>query len=110
MRQVRVYLASKTVPQHLVDEMMSRPSNDIYWLKDSDKALIGDYNPGDEEALIAKCGYKRFKTMAIENWSEEKEYQVFKCMYDYWYEQYVPLQHKYIAKLSNGWRPWQGKQ
>jgi hypothetical protein len=110
MRQVRLYLASKAVPQHLIDEMMSRPSNDIYWLKDSDIALIGEFNPGDEETLIAKCGYKRFKTMVSENWSEEKVDQVLKCMSGYWYEQYIPLQHKFIVKLSIGWRPWQDKK
>lgn len=110
MRQVRVYLAAKAVPQYLVDEMMSRPSNDIYWLKESDIDLIGEYNPGDEEALIAKCGYKRLKTMVNENWSEDKIDQLGKCMGVYWYEQYFPLQHESIVKLSLGWRPWQDKK
>lgn len=106
MLKVRGYLASKTVPQYLIDEMMARPSNDIYWLKVHDEDLIGDINPGDEEALINKCGYKRIHVQSKERWSGEKTSKLIDCMNDYWEEQYYPLQLKFIAKLRTGWRPW----
>lgn len=106
MLKVRSYLASKSVPQHLIDEMMARPSNDIYWLKENDAQLIGEYNPGDEEALIARCGFKRFGQRHSENWSEEREDRLTVCVGDFWIEQYKPLQRQFIAKLRTGWRPW----
>ncbi|MFZ5523646.1 MAG: hypothetical protein ACOY9D_06125 [Pseudomonadota bacterium] len=106
MIKVRKYLASKSVPQHLIDEMMARPSNDIYWLKESDAQLIGEYNPGDEEALIAKCGYKRVRQRHDENWSKEREHRLNVCLGEFWIEQYSPLQRQFIAKLRTGWRPW----
>lgn len=109
MRRVREYLVSKSVAQHLIDEMMSRPSNDIYWLRARDLGLIGEYNPGVEEALISKCGYKRLRVRVDENWSDEREHQLAVCEYDYWSEQYLPQQTKFIAKLRSGWRPWSGK-
>lgn len=106
MRKARSYLASKAVPQHLVDEMMARPSNDIYWLKENDAQLIGEYSPGDEEALIAKCGFKRFRQRDDENWSKEREGRMNNCVAHYWFDQYSPLQRQFIAKLRTGWRPW----
>lgn len=106
MLKVRKYLASKSVPQHLIDEMMARPSNDIYWLKESDAQLIGEYNPGDEEVLIAKCGYKRFRQRHEDNWSKEREDRLSDCLVEFWIEQYSPLQRQFIAKLKAGWRPW----
>jgi len=106
MRKVRSYLASKAVPQHLIDEMMARPSNDIYWLKESDAQLIGEYNPGDEEALIARCGYKRFRQRHAENWTEEREDRLNTCLIEYWIKHYDPLQQQFIEKLRTGWRPW----
>ena len=109
MRKVRGYLASKAVPQHLIDEMMARPSNDIYWLKERDSELIGELNAGDEEALIARCGFKRIAVRINENWSDDRENRLSECESDYWIEQYHPLQHEFMAKLRTGWRPWSGK-
>lgn len=106
MRSARVYLATKAVPQHLIDEMMSRPSNDIYWLRRKDFSFLGEFNPGDEEALIAKCGYKRLDKRIEENWSQDREDQLANCNLDYWYEIYQPSQSQYLAKLRTGWRPW----
>lgn len=106
MRKVRGILASKSIPQHLVDEMMTRPSNDIYWLKRRDLEQIGEYDAGDEEALIAKCGYKRTGTMVDDNWSEERVNKLLDCSLDYWIELYVPVQKIFNAKLRTGWRPW----
>jgi hypothetical protein len=59
MRQVQTYLESQMVPRRLVDLMMSRPSNDIYWLNSKDLQEFGSYRPEVEEFLINKCGYVR---------------------------------------------------
>ncbi len=111
MRRVRAYLVSKSVAQHLIDEMMARPSNDIYWLRERDLELIGEYNPGVEEALISKCGYKRTRAMVEDdqNWIGERMERMLSCAWDYWEEQYLPQQIKFIAKLRSGWRPWSRK-
>ncbi len=106
MRKVRDYLNSAGVSQYLVDEMMSRPSNDIYWLKDRDLDAIGDYNAGIEEALIATCGYKRSSLMAAEKWSQERMAPVYACVAKYLGDKNRPLQLSYVAKLRTGWRPW----
>lgn len=107
MGVVRSYLIKKAVPQHLIDEMMARPSNDIYWLNEHDKRLIGDFGPGDEEALVAKCGYKRVETQLDEGWSKERMGQLGTCRTDYWLKLYYPINANFIAKLRTGWRPWQ---
>ena len=59
MQKVGQYLEGKSVPRRLVDAMMSRPSNDIYWLTNSDLDDLGDYRPEIEELFIAKCKYDR---------------------------------------------------
>lgn len=106
MRRFRGHLASKQVPQYLVDEMMARPSNDIYWLRDRDLELIGPCSAGDEEALIARCGYKRRGKVVDEQWSEVRRDKLTDCGIDYWDEQYFKHQIKYVLKLADGWRPW----
>jgi hypothetical protein len=106
MRNVRTYLAAKSVPHHLIDEMMARPSNDVYWLRDDDARLIGEYDPGDQEALIARCGYKPVRQMYIEGWSEKRQQRLAECVTEFRMERYRPLQEQFIAKLRTGWRPW----
>lgn len=59
MKRVRAYLESYLVPGRLIDLMMSRPSNDIYWLSDNDLEELGDYPPELEELFISRCGYDR---------------------------------------------------
>ena len=99
MRNVKGYLTNKGIPQHLIDEMMACPSNDVYWLKHRDLDLVGEFSPGDEEAVIARCGYKRWDARYRENWSDDRKDQLNNCMFDYWEEQYRTRQLQYIAKL-----------
>ena len=106
MRNVRDYLGTKVVPQHLIDEMMARPSNDVYWLNERDLNLLGELSPGDEEALIARCGYKRVYVRISENWNNDKENLLTDCMFEYYMEQYYPIQRQFIMRLRTGWRPW----
>jgi hypothetical protein len=109
MRNAKDYLVSKMVPQYLIDEMMGRPSNDIYWLGERDLNLLNEFSAGDEEALISKCGYIRPDVRQAQRWSSEKWNKLWDCEFDYWDEQYRPLQVQYLAKLRTGWRPWSAK-
>jgi len=45
MRAVRDRLENELIPRRLIDIMMSRPSNDIYWLTADDLLELGDYAP-----------------------------------------------------------------
>jgi hypothetical protein len=65
MRQVQSYLETQMVPRRLIDLMMSRPSNDIYWLNSKDFQEFGEYRPDVEEFLISKCGYIRATESAM---------------------------------------------
>jgi len=94
------------VSQHLIDEVMSRPSNDTYWLNYKDLESIGEYDPGLEEALISACGYVRISKMTAQDWSRERKIKVFTCVTDYWMDNRIPLQEQFAAKLRTGWRPW----
>ena len=59
MRKVTSYLEYHIVPRRIIDLMMSRPSNDIYWLTDGDIDELGNFPPALEELYITKCGYSR---------------------------------------------------
>ena len=106
MRKVKEYLVSEGVSQYLIDEMMSHPSNAIYWLNDRDLDAIGEYAPGVEETLIAKCGFKRSRTRILEGWSSEKNRQLNTCVTQAMLFNKIPLFQAYSAKLRKGWRPW----
>ena len=106
MRKIKNHLEGKMISQSLIEEMMSRPSNDIYWLTARDSEKIGEYNPGDEEALISKCGYKRFNQTYNENWSDQKYMQLERCAFEYWEKNYSDEHIFILSKLSRGWRPW----
>ena len=109
MAQAKSYLASRGVAQHLIDLMMSRPSNDIYWLSERDLEAIGPYDPGDEENLIRRCNYKRIAKIVEENWSDDQVNRLLECESDYWMESYGVKQLLLTEKLSKGWRPWKTK-
>ena len=56
--KARDFLQQQNLSQRLIDEMMRRRSNDIYWLNKADVAEIGGRSPYIEELLVAECGYK----------------------------------------------------
>lgn len=62
MSSLATYLDSQMIPRRIIDLMMSRASNDIYWLEDRDFEEIGMYSPEVEEFLISKCGYVSLKS------------------------------------------------
>jgi hypothetical protein len=59
MKKLSRYLEDQMLPRRLIDLMMTRPSNDIYWLTSEDLQQLGDYPPEQEELFIKKCGYDR---------------------------------------------------
>jgi len=59
MQKISAYLRNEDVPQRLIDLMMSRPSNDIYWMTQDDIDQLGTFSPSHEELLISRCGYNR---------------------------------------------------
>ena len=59
MEHVSLYLKKQMISARLIDVMMTHPSNDIYWLSESDLKEIGSYPPQQEEVFIQRCGYDR---------------------------------------------------
>lgn len=55
IRGVTSYLETNLIPRRLIDEMMSRPSNDIYWLTFDDLDELGESPPALEELYLSKC-------------------------------------------------------
>lgn len=65
MHLVASYLEKELLSRRLIDLMMSKPSNDIYWLKEDDLTEIANFPPEREEYLIQKCGYVRNRESKI---------------------------------------------
>ena len=66
MRRIQEYLEKQMVSRRLIDLMMSRPSNDVYWLTSTDFDELGEYSPQIEELLIRKCEYVRVTTRSAD--------------------------------------------
>lgn len=117
MAKISDYLRQESVPLRLIDEMMSHPSNDIYWLSDDDLWQLGEYHPGLEEVLIARCGYdKRYTTPAYEkllaSLDEEARAKgkaqlakLLTCITDT-RASFDAKRDAFLARLKSGWRPW----
>jgi len=102
MENVKQRLSKDKVPQYLIEIMMSRPSNDIYWLSDRDLEMIGEFNPGDEEVLIRACGYKRVNMLVREGASRDEARRIYSCERQYWERVYRPEQ----KATRDGMRDW----
>jgi hypothetical protein len=57
--QVAAYFREQLLPARLIDEMMRRPSNDIYLLTKEDLKELGPHPAPLEEVFIKKCKYDR---------------------------------------------------
>lgn len=74
MIAVTRYLEQRLVPRRIIDQMMVRPSNDIYWLTEKDLEELGEYSPPLEEYLIKECGYdRRISNMIVLAWFEHRD-------------------------------------
>lgn len=65
MKHIQGYLEQQMLSRRLIDLMMSRPSNDIYWLTSADFDELGEYTPQIEELLIRKCDYVRITAASV---------------------------------------------
>lgn len=120
MRSVNNYLVGENFPKRLIDEMMGRPSNDVYWLKQADKELIGKYAPAYEEELISKCNYSRAwerkMVAAMDRADSMGDHGAAKKL-DAEHREFMNCESKVskalwtmrkagLEKISSGWRPW----
>lgn len=116
MQKVATYLRNENVPQRLIDEMMSRPSNDIYWMTSDDIDQLGEYSPGVEELLIARCGYSRkwgdeYAEASLNNDSRkmreiDAKMKAFEqCSLDARSDN-IDANIRTMEKILGGWRPW----
>jgi hypothetical protein len=117
MGKIIDYLRKESVPLRLIDEMMTHPSNDIYWMSDEDLWQLGEYHPGLEEVLIARCGYdKRLTSPAYEKLlagqnddarakGEEQLATLLQCIAST-RASFDGKRDAFLAKLKTGWRPW----
>ena len=112
MRGVTSYLEANLVSRRLIDLMMNRPSNDIYWLNNDDIAEIGDVPPDLEELYIAKCRYDRRRIgqyveaeakrdFRLLGEIEAKDNEIVKCTSDLDFSVYQAG----MDKLLTGWLP-----
>lgn len=113
MQVVRQYLEENLVPRALIDEMMSRPSNEAYVLRTEDLNKLGEIPPWFEEVAIAKCSYRRSivdemlsaklvndatRYKQLEAWDE----RVIECLSDV---SSTP-RYRFVQSLWKGERPW----
>jgi len=117
MGKVADYLRRESVPLRLIDEMMTHPSNDIYWLSDEDLWQLGEFHPGLEEVLIARCGYdKRYTSPAYEQLllgldetaratGQAQLARLLRCIAST-RASFDARRAAFVAKLQSGWRPW----
>ena len=108
MKTVAAYLEDQMVPRRLIDLMMSRPSNDVYWLTDEDLNELGDYPPAQEELYISKCGYDRHLSENLGRAKRVGDSSLvsklnarLKCISNLQTEAY----YRGISKLKAGWVP-----
>lgn len=115
-KRVVAYLQDEALPQRLIDSMMTRPSNDIYWMTHADLQQIGAYPPALEELLIARCGYTRHLWQdfgqasrssdpdIVESGKEhEKTYRA--CLWTALKGQQTEIGES-LHRMRTGWRPW----
>lgn len=108
MDAIMDFLRNERVPQSLIDQMMSHPSNDVYWLNSQEIRSLGSYRAGVEEELIQKCGYsaKREDQMSARDYIRDSESGAGACITKYLVAAYGGAQLEAFAKMRAGWRPW----
>lgn len=108
MSDMRTHLIKSGVGHSLIDKMMAHASNDIYWLNAEEIRALGNYSPGVEEQLIAKCGYsaRRESQLSARDWIQSSQNGVGACVSDYMVKTYAPLRYAAVERMRQGWRPW----
>lgn len=113
MIEVRNYLESNLIPRRLIDIMMTRPSNDIYWLTSNDVAELGYYPPALEELYIAKCqaNIRQLSVQHIQAYSKNDSQEKarleaqFRTMFDCTNSLDLEANAAAIKKVAAGWLP-----
>lgn len=112
MARLRGYLVERNVPQRLVDEMMARPSNDVYWMTDHDIIELGNYSPEAEELYVANCDYRRNFTvsalqagMSVAQAAEAQD-KLSACESALQKRLRGTERLGLIRRMRAGWRPW----
>lgn len=113
MKAMRAYLEDNFVPRTLIDEMLSRPSNDGYVLTASDIRGLGEIPPWFEEVSIARCNYRRGIVREIveaQSRGRHDEAQRLRFLDNKIIECQHELRNKagilFVKKLAKGWKPW----
>jgi hypothetical protein len=112
VRGVTAYLDSKLMPRRLIDLMMSRPSNDVYWLASRDLDELGVNPPEVEELYIFKCKFDRRRNAQLVDALDRKDTRaadeitatmdkVNDCIADLTIEARAAA----LRKLNTGWLP-----
>ena len=101
-------LKKERVPQALVEEMMARPSSDLYWLDARDLRMLGRYRAGVEEELIENCGYsrRREQAMSAKEFIADSNSGVGACVRNHIATTYNTPRAEAFARMRSGWRPW----
>jgi hypothetical protein len=113
MIEVRNYLESNLVPRRLIDIMLTRPSNDIYWLTSDDIEELSPTPPALEELYIAKCqANTRQLLVQLEQANFKKDLQEksrveiqLRKMFDCTNGLDLEANAAALKKLSSGWLP-----
>jgi len=111
MTKLRGYLSERNVPQRLIDEMMARPSNDVYWMTDHDFIELGNFSPEGEELFVANCGYRRnFAVTALKSGMSvaqvtETQDKMSACESALQKRLRGAERPELVTKLRAGWRP-----
>lgn len=107
-RKTVVYLEERLVSRRLIDLMMSRASNEIYWITEADYHELGEYPPHIEELVISKCKYDknnwdkwfvlmdqgRFKEA---NQIEDNISEIEKCAGDIQFDRVIKAREKFFG-------------
>lgn len=84
MQRVDAYLVTKGVPRRLIDLMMSRASNDVYWMTNEDYSEVGQSPLDLEELYISKCNDNRKKLYAkIDTAKSNNNKDLVNLIYEY---------------------------
>jgi hypothetical protein len=113
MIEVRNYLETNLIPRRLIDIMMTRPSNDIYWLTADDIEELSPIPPALEELYIAKCqannrqlSIQFAQAMNKNDSQEEARLRVeLRKMFDCTTSLDTEANAAAIKKLASGWLP-----
>ena len=101
MVTVKNYLEKQMVPTYLIEIMMRRSSNEIYFLSDPDLISVGEVYLPREELFTAKCDYKKNNSFDVIKMISgiSKELKCVKTIQ-------INDQFLFFEKLKNGWKPW----